>query len=445
MNQKPHSQAEYDSLLLCQYILVYKGSRFVLESDQAIAISKGQIRYVGKPSPLLKAKQVYHFDRQILCPGFVNTHTHLPMSLFRGLADNLPLMVWLKDYIFPLESRFVNEDFVRTGTELSLIELIRSGVTTCYDMYFYNQALAETLDQSGVRGIVALGIPSLEKDWREWKKKTLALRHQFKKNPRVQVGLAPHSPYTVDTKTLTEIGEFAQSENLPLTIHVSESLWEQEEIQKKYKKSPVQYLHHLGLTGKSSLFVHCVHVSPRDLEIMSKSQTSLSYNPSSNMKLGNGIAPIGEALEKGLTVGLGTDGSASNNNLNFFEEMGTGAKLQALKYGDQSPTAQQILFMATIGGAKAMGLFEEIGNIAVGKRADLIALDSDHISFQPFYNLVSNIIYSALGSEVSFVMCDGQVLMEDRELKTLDEEKILNKSRRISQKIKDFIKIKPYS
>ncbi len=431
---------KYDTLLLCDKILIYKKGKFALEANKAVGVRKGKIAYVGDFSPQLKAKQTIHLKNQLVCPGFVNTHTHLPMSLFRGLADNKPLKVWLENYIFPVEERLVTEDFVRAGAKLALAELIRSGVTCCYDMYFYNSAIAETLDESGIRGIVGIGVPSVEKDWREWRRKALELRERFKNHPRVKIGIAPHAPYTVEPKALREMGEFSKSEDLPLAIHTAESQWEQEEIQKRHSQTPIGLLHDLGVTGKNSLFVHCVRASEKDLEIMAESQTSLSYNPESNMKLSNGIAPIGEALEKGVAVGLGTDGSASNNNLNFFGEMGTGIKLQALKYGDKSITAEGMLKMATIEGAKAMGLETEIGSIEEGKRADIIALDLSHISFHPRYNLISNIVYAAWGNEVSFVLCEGQILMENYRLKTLDEEKIVKQTEFFAKQVKDFIK-----
>ena len=438
---------EYDSLLLCEKVLLYKDNEFVVETDQAIGIQEGRIAYIGDTlshlktkASNLKTKQIYNLKNHLICPGFVNTHTHLPMSLFRGLADNLSLQVWLEDYIFPLENHLLTKDFIKTGTELAVLELIRSGVTSVYDMYFYNQAITEILDKSGLRGIVGVAVPSVEKDWKEWRKKTLNLHIHYKNHPRVSIGLAPHAPYTVEPDLLREMGECSHSENLPLAIHVSESLWEQEEIKSKYGKTPVQHLHSLGVTGENSLFIHCVQTNEKDLEIMVETKTSFSYNPESNMKLSNGIAPVGRALEKGVVVGLGTDGSASNNNLNFFEEMGTGTKLQALKYGDQSLTAQQMFQMATIQGAKALGLEKEIGSIEVGKRADIIALDLNHVSFQPLYHPISNIVYTALGNEVSFVMCEGGVLMENYQLKTLDEQKVFKQSEFFANKVKNFLK-----
>ncbi|MCY4320936.1 MAG: amidohydrolase, partial [Bdellovibrionaceae bacterium] len=430
---------KYDTLLLCDKILIYKNNKFICESNKALGIKDSKIVYLSDFNKKLKAEKILNLENHLVLPGFVNTHTHLAMSLFRGLADNKSLTVWLEDYIFPLEAKLVKEDFVKAGTKISCIELIRSGITTCCDMYFYNKAIAETLDQSGLRALIGVGIPSVEKDWTKWKQKILDLKESLKNHNRLKPALAPHAPYTVESKILKEIGEFSKKEDLFLTIHVSESQWEQEEIRKRFNKTPVQYLDNLGVTGKNSLFVHCVQVNQKDLQIMAKTQTCLSYNPESNMKLSNGIAPINLALKEGVTVGLGTDSSASNNNLNFFEEMGTGAKLQALKYGDESITAQQTLKMATLEGAKALGLEDQIGTLEVGKRADIIALDLSHSSFHPFYNPISNIVYTALGNEVSFVMCDGKILMEDYKIKSLNEQKILKESHIFSQKVENFI------
>ena len=310
----------YDSLLYCGKILLYKNNEFVCEDNKCLAVKEGVIAYLGEPKEGLRAKKIYRMEQSLISPGFVNTHTHLPMSLFRGLADNLSLQVWLEKYIFPLEKNMLTEDFVRAGVKLALIELIQSGVTSCCDMYFYNQAIAETIDKAGLRAYVGLGIPSVEKDGNRWREKSLDLKAQFEKNPRIKIALAPHAPYTLPPEVLSDLADFADKEDFFISIHASESLWEQEEIYKKYKKSPIQHLHDLSLTGKNSLFVHCVHANEEDLNIMSKSQTALSYNPESNMKIGNGIAPIGMALKKGIRVGLGTDGSASNNNLIFLKK-----------------------------------------------------------------------------------------------------------------------------
>ena len=349
-----------------------------------IGVQDGKISYIGdKNKESSSAKKTYHFKNHLLSPGFVNTHTHLPMSLFRGLVDNVPLKTWLNDYIFPLEAEFVNEDFVAVGTELSLVELIRTGVTTFCDMYFYNQVMAEVVDQAGLRAILGVGFPNLDKGFQDWKKETLQLKNNYKNHSCIQVGVAPHAPYSVEAKVLEEMGSLSKSEDLNLIIHVSESLWEQQEIKKKYNKTPVAHLHSLGVTGKKSLFVHCVHVNQEDLQLMKETGTSFSYNPESNMKLSNGVAPVTEAVRKGVVVGLGTDSSASNNDLNFFGEMDMGSKIQSIKYGDQSLKAQEMFHMATLGGAEALNLEQEIGSLEEGKRADIIAIDSKSSPFLP--------------------------------------------------------------
>ncbi len=432
----------FDTLLFPKKILLYKNQKFVVEENQAVGITDGRISFVGESSSHLQANKIFKFEHHLLSPGLINTHTHLPMSLFRGLADNLPLKTWLEDYIFPLEAGLVDKDFIMTGTKLSAIELIKSGVTTFFDMYFYSEVMAKVLEDVGLRGFVGVGVPSVEKNWKNWKQKTLDLKKKYKNHPRIDIAIAPHAPYTLSSEMLSEIGDFSKTESIDLTIHVSESEWEQQEIQKKYGKTPVQYLHDLNVTGEKSLFVHCVHVDNKDLEIMSKTQTSFSYNPESNMKLSNGIAPIREALKKNVIVGLGTDSAASNNDLNLFQEMDTGIKLQSLKYGDQSLTAQEMFQMATIEGAKAIGLEKEIGTIEEGKRADIIAIDFEQAQFYPAHNLISHLVYSTQGSEVSFVMCEGQVLMDNNKLQTLEEKEVYKKSASFEKKIKDFLKIK---
>ena len=427
-------------LLLCpEKILLYKEGKFIVETEKVVGIKQGRIDYIGPFSQDLKAQKIIKLERHLLSPGLVNTHTHLPMSLFRGLADDLPLKSWLEDYIFPLEANVVDQNFISVGTRLSAIELIKSGVTSFFDMYFYNEVMAQALDEAGLRAFVGVGVPSVEKDSMEWKKKTRDLKQKYEGHSRINIAIAPHAPYTLTSECLKEIGDFSKKESLPLTIHVSESEWEQQEIQKKHNKTPVQYLHDLNVTGEQALFVHCVYVNEEDLKIMSKTGTSFSYNPESNMKLSNGIAPVGEALKQGVVVGLGTDGSASNNNLNLFQEMDTGIKLQSLKYKDQSLDAQQMFQMATLGGAKALGLEKDIGTIEEGKRADLIAIELEHAHLYPPHNLVSHLVYSAQGSEVSFVMCEGRVLMENHQLQTLNAGGIYEEASLIEKKIKSFL------
>ena len=432
-------EKEWDFLLTGDYVLLFKNGEFVVERNKSLGIKEGVIDFIGEMPNSAEVKKKYHFKDHLLCPGLVNTHTHIPMSLFRGLADNIPLKKWLEDYIFPLENQFVDRDFVRVGSLLSAAELIKSGTTTFCDMYFYNDAIAKAQAISGLRGFLGLAIPSVEKDWPKWKEKITQLSQAYKNNAKVNFALAPHAPYTVSPEILQDIGLFAKENHHPILIHVSESLWEQEEIKKRYSKTPVEHLHSLGLTGPKTLFAHCVHVTKTDRDIMRETQTSLSYNPESNMKLSNGIAPITEALREGLTVGIGTDGSASNNNLDLFGEMDTGIKLQSIRYGEDSLTAMDMLKLATVGGARALGLEDKIGTLEEGKRADIIAIDLKKPHFYPHYNLVSHLVYAAQGPDVRFVMCEGQVLMEDYKIKTLNTEEIYRETLAFEKQIKQFL------
>ena len=429
-----------DTLLLARYACLYEKDGFVIKKNQAIGVTDGRISYLGTSRSDLQAKTTLRFDHHILAPGFVNTHTHLPMTLFRGVADSLPLKAWLEDYIFPLEKNFMQEDFVRLGTQLACLELIRSGVTTFCDMYFYSQALAQETLKAGLRGVIGVGVPTLEDEAKDYKKYLLSLKETYKDEARVCVAIAPHAPYTVDTKTLEDIGKFSKENNLPLLIHVSETAGEQAEIQKRHNKTPVALLHELGVTGPSSLFVHCVHASKQDLEIMKKTGTSFAYCPSSNMKLSSGIAPVTPAFKQGLKIGLGTDGAASNNNLNFLQEMNIGVKLQALEYASKAINAEDMFFISCLGGAQTLNLDKEIGTLEEGKWADVIAIDLNQDHFLPDYNLFSHLSHSAIGNEVSFTMCQGKVLMKDRVIQTLDQNKIYKDVRVASQKIKDFLK-----
>ncbi len=441
------AEKKLDSVIISDHVLLYKNNCFLVANNQVIGIKDGKIICIiselefNQNSSLYSDCNVYRFKDHLLCPGFVNTHTHLPMSLFRGLADDLPFHDWLNRYILPLESHIVTEEFVKIGTQLSALELIRTGVTTVCDMYFHNHALAKALDQAGLRAYVGVGIPapstlSLNKYW--WKLTVKNLKEIYQNNSRIQVALAPHSCYAVDSDELKEISEFSRTEDILITIHVSESEWEQDTIYKKHQKTPVQYLQKLGITGPQSLFVHCVYLNKEDIGIMHQTGTACSYNPESNLKLSNGIAPITQLVRAGLRVGLGTDGPASNNNQNFFGEMDTGIKLQKLKEKDQSINAMDMLKMATINGAKALNLEQTIGTIEVGKQADLIAIELNHPQMFPNYHPISDMVYSAQGNEVSFTMCNGKVLMLDKKIRILNEQKIYDQVKIMAKKIKTF-------
>lgn len=436
----PNQKKTFDTLIVTEKTLIYEGNEFVVKENQAIGITGGKIQFVGEADASLNAKKTYKLPHHLASPGLINSHTHLPMSLFKGLVDNTSLQEWLEDYIFPLESKLVNEDFIKVGTEFAALELIKGGVTTFADMYFYNDVMAQSLDKSGLRGFIGIGIPSVEKDWKEWKKKFLELEKKYKDHKRISFALAPHAPYTVSPEDLKAIGDFAKKEGVPIFIHVSETKWEQDQILKAYGKTPVEHLHGLNITGSQSLFAHGIHLNEKDMQILSETNTAVSYNPGSNMKISSGICPVPKLLKKGIRVGLGTDGSGSNNNLSLVEEMGTGAKLQSLKNNPACFGAMDIFKMATIMGAEALGLEKEIGTIEEGKRADLIAFDISRTEFLPAYNLISQIVYSANGSEVDFTMVEGKVLMEDGKVKSLDQEVVHQKTTEYGKKIENFLK-----
>ena len=437
---KISSKESFDTLILAKKTLIYKKGQFVVKANQAVGIKNGKITFVGNKSPDLKAKKIYRLDHHLLSPGLVNTHTHLPMSLFKGLVDNAPLKEWLENYIFPLEAHLVNEEFIRVGTSLASLELIQTGTTTFADMYFYNDIMAKVLDKSGLRGIIGVGIPTVGNDGRDWKQKVLRLKETYKDNDKIFFGLAPHSNYTVSPKDLKTIGEFSKKEGVRILIHVAETDWENQESLKKHGKTAVQHLDSLGVAGPLSLFVHAIHLNEKDIKILAKTKTAVAYNPESNMKVAAGINPLSDLLEAGIPVGLGTDGSGSNNNLNMIEEMDTGIKLQSISKGATRFQSMDMFKMATIEGAKALGLDEKIGTIEIGKWADIIAFDIDQTTFLPPYNLISHIVYSANGSEVDFMMVGGDVLMEEGEVKTLDKNKIHKESIKYGKKIEEFLK-----
>ena len=436
---------DFDFILKGGRVLLPKkpGPGLALEKNISLGLKGKNIVFIGK-NPPLPAKRTIDLTDHLITPGLVNTHTHLSMSLFRGLADNMPLRKWLKDYILPLEKELVDEDFVRTGALLSIMELIRSGVTSFQDMYFQGHATAEAADMAGVRGIIGLAVPEMPGE-AGWKERILKLQKKYADNERIRFAIAPHAPYSVDPKTLSEAGAFAKEHDLPLSIHVSESLWEQRLIRKRFGKSPVEHLRRLGITGPKTVFAHCVHINETDMDIMQNSQTALSYNPESNMKLQSGIAPVTEAFRKGIKIGLGTDGAASNNNLDFLCEMDSGLKLQSLKYGDQAITCEDMAQIASMGGARAMGMQKYTGSLEEGKRADITAIHLKAPHLRPLYNPISLMTYSAKGNDVDFVMCHGRILLEKGKIQTLNEDKIFEKALIFENKIKNFLKNRPRS
>ncbi len=393
-------------------------------------------------TPLPEGKKIIDAQGGIIMPGLVNTHTHLPMALFRGLADDLPLSVWLNEHIFPAESNHIHPESVRLGALLSGAEMLLSGTTTCCDGYFYEDNVAAAVNDIGMRAILGQGVidfpaPGVSKPEDNVDNAIRFIQKWKNISPLITPSMFCHSPYTCSEATLKKAKDAADANGVLFQIHTAETKDEYVSIQTKHHTTPVKYLDKIGIIDQNTLLVHAVWLDNDDIEIMAKRRASVSHNPESNMKLASGIAPVPALLKAGVTVGLGTDGCASNNNLDLFSEMDTAAKLH--KVNTMDPTvmdAVTVLKMATIDGAKSLGLQDIIGSLEVGKKADVIIIDTRKPHLIPVYNPVSHIVYAAKGSDVQDVIVDGKVLLKNRKLLTVDMEDILGKVADIASNIK---------
>lgn len=371
---------------------------------------------------------------KITLPGLINTHTHLSMDLFRGLADDLALDEWLNDHIWPMEAN-LNGWYCYIGALLGACEMIKSGTTTFSDMYFYMEDVAKAIAESGIRGVLSYGMidfADAEKRENEFKENiSLFEKCNGMADGRIKVFLGPHSPYTCSKELLIRAREEADKYGMGIHIHVGETQKEVNDLLESTGMRPFEYLDSLGLLGPDVLAAHAVWLSDSEIEIIKEKGVKLSHNPCSNMKLASGISPVDKLLKEGVCVSLGTDGSSSNNNLDLFEEMKFASLLQKVdSLNPEALNALETLKMATINGAKALGLEDEIGSIEVGKKADLILIDTNAVNLTPdSTDLTSNIVYAANGANVDTTICNGQILMENRKVLSLDEEKILAEAR----------------
>ena len=431
-------------------IIITNGTVLTMDSRNSIfengllCICGDDISYIGDDDPKsFQAEKTIDAGGGLILPGLVNGHTHAAMSLFRGLADDLPLMEWLNNYIFPAESK-MDAEFVYTGTMLALAEMIMSGTTTFCDMYLFEDEVAKAARKAGVRclvGEVLYDFPSpnygpVEKGLEY----TESLIQKWRNDPIVSIAVEPHSLFTCSPELLTASNELALKHNVPLIIHVAETLNEIAEIKEKYGKTPVKHLDSLGILGPHLIADHCVHLEESDIKIIAAHGVKVVHNPESNMKLASGIAPVPEMLSQGLTVGLGTDGCASNNDLDLFSEMDTAAKLH--KVNTLDPTvmdALAVLRMATIEGAKALGLQDITGSLEVGKKADVIVIDTHQPHLTPMYNATSHLVYAARGNDVMHSIINGQPVMEDRKLLTLDLAEIIAHAREKSIHVRSWL------
>ncbi len=439
----PATAEPADWIWTARYVLTMNPERRVIE-DGAVAIRGDRIVGVGTRAEIEKRFQAPRRLRRpeaVIAPGLINTHTHAPMSLFRGLADDLRLQEWLEKYIFPAEARNVSPEFVRWGTRLACLEMMLSGTTTYADMYYFEEVVAEATREAGLRGVLGqtiIGFPVPDaKTPAEGLARTEAFLGRFRGDSLIVPAVAPHALYTNSDETLRAARALANRYQAPLLIHLAETIRETEESLAKRKLTPTQALDRLGIFEGRTLAAHAVTVDEADRQILRRRGVGVAHCPSSNMKLSSGAAPVVAMLEAGIAVGLGTDGPAgSNNDLNLFEEMDLAAKLQKLVTNQpQNLAATQALEMATLLGARALGLEKEIGSLEAGKRADLITVRLDQPHAYPLFKIESQMVYALKASDVRDVMVNGRMLVRDRVPLTLDSRKVLAKAAEYREKI----------
>jgi 5-methylthioadenosine/S-adenosylhomocysteine deaminase len=437
---------EHFNLLIKNAMILTMNSENKIIEKGFVGIKNDLIAEIGTDfdKQHFRADKIMDASDGILLPGLINGHTHAPMTLFRGLADDLPLMEWLQNYIFPAESR-MDADFVSVGALLACAEMIMSGTTYFCDMYLFADEVAKAAKKAGMRAQIgevlydfdSQNYGSLENGF----KYTEDLILKWRQDPLISIAVEPHAPYTCSPALLQKANELALKYQTPLIIHLSETLDEIEQIEQRYGKRPVAHLESLGLLKPHLIADHCVHVNDAEIESLAENKVKVIHNPESNMKLASGIAPIPKMLQSGITVGLGTDGCASNNNLDLFSEMDMTAKLH--KVHSLDPTildALTVLKMATSEGAKALGMGHLTGSIERGKKADLILVHTRQPHLTPLYNPYSHLVYAARGSDVTHAVINGVLVMENRRLLTLDVEAILTKAEEKSEWVKRWVK-----
>jgi 5-methylthioadenosine/S-adenosylhomocysteine deaminase len=401
---------------------------------EALIATKGDaIVHVGPEvkAPRLEARRSIDGHGKVALPGLVNCHTHLPMTLFRGVAEDQPLRTWLTDTIWPLEKRLRPDD-VHVGALLGCLELIKTGTTTFADMYFHEAHVAKAVETAGVRGVLSQAVieTDAETDDKMFDDSTAFVQH-YKNyaNDRVVPSFGPHAVYSCSPELLLKVREKANELDAAIHIHLAESSEMAKQIKKDHALTEVQLLERLGFLDSDVLAAHCIHLSKEDIGILAPHRVKVAYNPVANMKLAQGTPRIQDLLNKGTTVGIGTDGPASNNSLDMFQTMKIAALLQKQRYRDPRVLpAPAVVRMATIEGARALGLDRFIGSLEAGKKADIILVDFDKPHLTPLHDLYANLVYSACGSDVDTVIVDGAVLMEKRNVRTLDERAILEKA-----------------
>jgi 5-methylthioadenosine/S-adenosylhomocysteine deaminase len=446
-----NAQTSVDLVVEGDYVVTMNGDAPVLEKG-AVVVDKGAIVAVGPAAELAakyKGRETLAGKDRIVLPGLINGHSHAAMTLLRGIADDRELMDWLTHYIFPTEVRFVDADFVRIGTELACWEMIRSGTTTFVDMYYFPDAVANAVEKCGLRVLVAPSVIDQKSPDAANAEEQLRLAADFVKrwkgkDMRIIPIIGAHSIYTIKPPMLQKIRATAQELGVPISIHVAESRFEVDYSRKNYGTSPVTFLDGIGFFSGPTIAAHVVYPTDADMAILAQRHVGVIHNPSSNMKISSGISPVTAMLKAGVTVGLGTDGAATNNDLDMWEEMRLAAFLQKVSTMDpQVVPAATALRMATAGGAEAIGLGDEIGSLTPGRRADLVQVSMSDPHFTPLYDVVSHLVYVAHGQDVSSTVVEGKVLMRDGKVLTLDTERVRAEANALAAKIRAAVLDQP--
>jgi 5-methylthioadenosine/S-adenosylhomocysteine deaminase len=434
-----------DLLIAGGTVVTMDAQRRLIE-DGAVVVRGNTIAAVGKRSDIAPHHTGKTIDARntLVLPGFVNAHTHAAMSLFRGVADDHLLDEWLQRYIFPAEASNVSEEFVTWGTRLGLLEMIRGGITTFADMYYFEDTVARVAKETGMRGVVAETIVDFPAPDHRFTSAALgyleAFLEKWQGDPLITPAAGPHSVYTVSEENLRASAEIARRFDAPILIHLAEGKFEGQQTRERHGLSPIGYLEQIGVLGPDVTAAHCIWEDAADIALLANCGTGCVHNPSSNMKLASGVMPVVDLLAAGVAVGLATDGVASNNRHDMFSEMDLAAKLQKVTRMDpRALPAADVVEMATIGGARALHLDKQIGSIEEGKQADLILIETTAPHATPMYNVYSQLVYALKACDVKTVMIAGKIVMEDRRILTLVEEEILVKAHEYQRQVADSL------
>ncbi len=425
------TRMKVDLLIQARWIIPVEGDSVTYE-NHVLVIKDGIIIDLlpnEQSEQKYQASSIEKLTEHALMPGLINSHTHSSMSLMRGIADDLPLMDWLQNHIWPLEQKWMSEAFVRDGADLAIAEMIRGGTTCFNDMYFFPDIVAQQAIQSGIRASIGLIVIDFPTVWAEnsdsYIEKGLALHDQLRHQPLINTTFAPHAPYTVSEQPLEKIRTLADELELQIHMHVHETQQEVLDQQHKNNQTPIQRLHQLGLLSPSFMAVHMTQLSDKDIQLIAETGTHIIHCPESNLKLASGFCPVAKCLDAGINVALGTDGAASNNDLDMFGEMRTAALLAKGVSGDASAVpAKTALKMATLNGAKALGIDHITGSLSIGKQADVVAINLDQLETQPLYDPISQIVYAANRQQVSDVWVAGKQLLKQDKLTTINQDNL---------------------